>query len=377
MIKNRPGLAPDGRRKIEPSPMVRFFIRRVIYIFVAIVAATVVLYGIVAMTPAETRAQLYMPPWDSPVGTGELLQTIIKEQGLDDPFPVQYVRWASRLLQGDWGWSPIMREHVLPAMLRRTPATVELTLYSLLLFIPLGLTSGAIAGWKRRRLPDRGFQLIAFIATSIPPFVLALVLLAIFYVALPWFPPGRNGMAARSIVSSSSFRTFTGLVTIDGLLNGRFDVTLDGLRHLVLPVVTLSLSHWATLGRVTRTAMIEELSKDYVNTARGKGLSMQEAVWVHALRNAFIPGINSSAVSAASLVTGVFVVEIIFAYPGVSKVIGLAPLNNVTYAGAAVPDMAATMGFALYSILVVLPLMFLLDVLQALIDPRIREGVTE
>jgi peptide/nickel transport system permease protein len=363
--------------KIELPPFARFLIRRVVYIFVAIFGATVVLYGIIALTPAETRAQLYMPPWDSPVGTGQLLLTLVKEYGLDDPFPIQYLRWVSRLLQGDWGWSPILREHVLPSLLRRTPATIELTLYSLLLFVPLGLASGAVAGWKRKRLPDRAFQLAAFTATSIPPFVLALMLLAIFYVALPWFPPGRLSVSIGATVSSPSFKTYTRLVTIDGLLNGRFDVTLDALRHMVLPVITLSLAHWATLGRVTRAAMIEELGKDYVNTARGKGLSMREAVWMHALRNALIPGINSSAVSAASLVTGVFIVELVFAYPGVSKAIGFPTLGAVTYLAGAVPDMAATMGFALYSILIVLPLMFVLDVLQALIDPRIREGVTE
>lgn len=350
--------------------VLRFLVRRVVLMVITFVVITAVLYGVLMLAPVEARATLYLPRTDYGVSYS-MLRGIIEDHGLDDPYPVQYVRWLGKLLRGDWGWSPALRDDVLTALLRRTPVTAELTLWSVLVFIPFGILSGAMAAWRRGRAPDHGFRLLAFIGTSIPPFILGLMLLAVFYVGLRWFPIGRLTMSSELLVKSAEFRTFTGLLVLDGLLNGRPDITLDALRHLVLPVFTLSLAHWATLGRVTRAAMFEELHKDYINTARGKGLSWRQALWRHALRNAMLPALNSAALSAASLVTGVFVVEVIFALPGVS-----APLSISTrYASTLIPDITTTMGFAVYGILLVLPLMFILDVLQLLIDPRLREGV--
>ncbi len=356
-------------------PLVRFLIRRLLFMLVTLLIITAVLYGIIMLSPVEARALLYMP-LDPHAMTENAIQAVISSHGLNDPYPVQYVRWVVNLLQGDWGWSPALREDVLPALLRRTPVTVELTLYSVLVYIPLGLFSGMMAGWKRGRATDHTFRLAAFIATSIPPFILGLVLLSIFYVGLRWFPVGRLGVQQQIAVGMSSFRTYTGLMTIDGLLNNRFDISVDAVRHLVLPVFTLALAHWATLGRVTRTAIIDELDKEYVLAARGRGLSMREATWRHALRNALIPALNSSALSAASLVTGVFVVEVIFSLPGASECM-MAMRTHAFGSGNVffTLDMPAMMGFALYGVLAVLPLMLLLDLLQALVDPRIREGV--
>ena len=353
-------------------PMLKFLIRRLAAIPITLFVITAVLYGIIMLAPAETRAQLYMPRGDSHnphLRPEVLLQQIIQEKGLNDPYPVQYVRWASRLLRGDWGWSPQLRGDVLEALLVRTPATAELTLYSVLLLVPLGITSGVLAGWKQDRLADHGFRLVAFVAMSIPPFILALVLLSIFYAGLRWFPPGRISMSEGFVVADPSFKRFTGLLTVDGLLNRRPDISLNALRHLVLPAIILSLAHWATLGRVTRAAMIEELGKEYIVAARGRGLTTRRVVWLHALRNAIVPALNSIALSAASLIMGVFVVEIVFDFPGVSELI--------TWSMSYRPDAPAAMGFAVYSVLLVLPIMLALDVLQAVVDPRIREGIAE
>ena len=160
------------------------------------------------LTPAEERAKLYLPRGssNSPGRTDSvLIQRIIDQHGLNDPYPVQYVRWLARLLQGDWGWSPTLRADVLEALLVRTPSTVELTLLSILLLIP----------------------------------------------------PGRLSVSEQLLVHSEAFTAYTGLLTLDGLLNGRLDISISALRHMILPGVTLSLLHWATLGRVTRAAVIE------------------------------------------------------------------------------------------------------------------------
>ena len=349
-------------------PILKYVLRRLLVVPITFFLVTAALYGVIMLTPPETRAQLYLSGgrMDTQQALQRAIDRIIEERGLDDPYPVQYSRWVSNVLRGDWGWSPVQNDDVLRVLLRRTPATAELTLYSILLLAPLGLASGVIAGWKENRRPDHIFRSLAFVATSVPPFILGLILLTIFYAGLRWFPPGRLGLSEQALVRSSSFKTITGLLTIDGLLNGEAGVSQEALRHLVLPVVTLSLAHWATLGRVTRSAIIEELGKPYIVAARGRGLSTRRTIWFHALRNALLPALNSSALSAASLVTGVFVVEVVFAFPGVSE-----PITNSL---AHLPDTAMAMGFAVYSVMVVLPLMLILDVLQVFVDPRMREG---
>jgi len=351
-------------------PLIKFLLRRLLTIPVTLVVVTATLFGIVMLAPVETRAQLYMPTGQSnnPNRRPEvILQAIIEEHGLDDPFAVQYGRWIIRLLQGEWGWSPGLRDDVLHALLVRTPATVELTLYSILVLVPLGIISGVLAGRRQNQSFDNSFRLIAFISTSIPPFILGLVLLSIFYVGVRWFPPGRLDSAQSFIISSADFRQYTGLLTLDGLLNGQPYISMNALQHMVLPVITLSLAHWATLGRVTRAMLIEELGKEYIVAAHGRGLARRSVVWLHALRNALVPALNSTALSAASLIMGVFVVEAVFAYPGVSELI----TDSFTFT----PDVPAGLGFAIYSVLLVVPIMLVFDVLQGMVDPRIREGI--
>ncbi len=157
-------------------------------------------------------------------------------------------------------------------IVRRAPITAELTLYSILAFIPLGLLSGVIAGSRRNKAADHGFRFTAYVATSLPPFILALILMAFFYVELYWFAPGRTSSSFGSFINSDNFRQVTGLLTLDGLINGRPDITIDALRHLAMLVFTLAIVHWATLGRVTRATMIDELNQDYVIAARARGI---------------------------------------------------------------------------------------------------------
>jgi peptide/nickel transport system permease protein len=352
-------------------PLLRFLLRRLLTIPITLVVLTAALYGLLMFSPPEDRAQLYFPSRLPSHFTEEdiqrLTEAIIRQHGLDDPYPVQYLGWVSGLLRGQWGYSPVLNGDVLGMLVERLPATAELAIYTSLFFIPLGLASGVIAAWKQNRAADNGFRLLAFVGTSIPPFILGLILMAIFYVVLHWFPPQRLGVLQGSIVRSSAFHTYTGLLTIDGLLNGRPETSLDALRHLVLPVLTLSLSHWGTLGRLTRASVIQELEKPYITAARARGVAGRPVVWRHAFRNAMVPALNSTALSAASLVTGVFVVERVFGFHGVSELI--------TAAIGTTADIPLAAGFAVFSVLLVLPLMIALDIVQAIVDPRIREGM--
>lgn len=347
----------------------RFFLRRLLAIPMTLLVITAVLYGIIMLAPPEERAALYIPPHTRQNMPADLaaahLQQIINENGLDDPYLVQYIRWLSRLVRGDWGYSPIINDSVLHALLQRTPVTAELTFYSILLLLPLGLIGGTLSGWYKNGRLDHTFRLTAFIATSIPPFILGLFLLSIFYVGMRWFPPGRTSFIELSL-SSSTFRHYTGLLTIDGLLNGRSDITKDAFAHLILPVFSLSLMHWATLGRITRAIIIDEKSKEYITSARARGLSSWRVMGRHALRNVLLPSLTSTTLSIASLLTGVFVIEVIFNLKGVSELVTKGLRNT--------PDAPLAMGFAVYSVLLVMPLMLILDTVRMFIDPRIRES---
>jgi ABC-type dipeptide/oligopeptide/nickel transport system permease component len=349
--------------------MLKFLLRRLLAVPITFLVITAVLYGIIMLSPAETRAQLYFPPRTRTFMPEHIYQNtvdrIIREHHLDESYLQQYFYWLSHVVRGDWGYSPIEGTAVLDALLIRTPATAELTLYSLLLLVPLGLVSGVAAASKEESLADSVFRVVAYCATAVPPFILGLVLLSLFYVGLHWFPPGRLDVATR--FDPSTFRTYTGLLTVDGLLNSQYDVALEAARHLALPVVTLSLAHWATLGRVMRATMIEELGKVYIVAARARGLRRRAIVWRHAFLNAAPAALTSTALSAASLVTGVFVIEAVFAFPGVSKLI----VHTMSYT----PDAPMALGFAVYCVVIVLLLMFALDVLQAIINPWIREEV--
>jgi peptide/nickel transport system permease protein len=236
------------------------------------------------------------------------------------------------------------------------------------LFIPLGIVSGVLASRRHKGAFDNGFRATAFIATSIPPFILGLMMISVFYVGLHWFAPGRLSANIEVLVASPSFHSYTGLMTIDGLLNGRLDVTKDALLHLAMPVIVVAALPWATVARVTRAGMIEESGKDYAVAAQARGVPPRSIVWRHTLRNTLSPVLTASALSAATLVTGIYVVEVVFNLKGVSEIItGAAQFTAL--------DVSAALGFAVYSVLLVLVIMLILDILQAVLDPRLRERI--
>jgi len=355
-------------------PLILYLIRRIVAIPLTVLVVTAALYAITMQTPAEVRAQLYLSRTERARGNiFELSKRAAEEHGLYDPYPVQYARWLGRLVVGDWSYSPSLRSDVLPALIQRSAITAELTLYAILVFVPLGLVAGVITAGRRNQGRDFAFRMTAFVATAVPPFILGLLLLTVFYAGLRWFPPDRLSTPITIVVRSAEFNLITGLMTVDGLLNGRLDVTLDALKHLVLPVVTLAAAHWATLGRVTRLAVVDELQKDYVISAQARGLNPRRVLWRHAFRNAAVPALATSTLAMATLLTGVFIVEIVFNLHGVSEVV--TAWARDPFATQRIPDTAAVMGFAVYSVIVVQILMLALDLLQAALNPRFREGL--
>jgi dipeptide transport system permease protein len=351
-------------------PFLQFVIRRFLIIPISLVIITMVLYAGVMLTPPEARAQLYFPPNMRAMSEERLKQfteQIIKRQHLRDPYLVQYGYWAKSLVTGTWGFSPSLKMEVLPALVERTPATLELTLYSLLIFIPLGLISGVVAGWRPYGWRDTLFRTMAFIGMAIPPFVLAIIFLSVFYMGLGWFAPERIDYKSGYEITREGYNALTGFITIDALINGRPDIFVAGLRHLAMPVLILCIYNWALLGRVTRSLMMEQRNKEYIISARARGFSDNRVMWRHAFRSILAPSLTSIGLSAASILTGTFIVEIIFTMHGVSEVLASSMKGT--------PDAPAALGFAIYSVIMVLTLMFFVDVLQAIFDPRVREEV--
>lgn len=356
----------SSRLRFKLPPFVTFTIRRFLTLPVSLLIITMLLYSSVMMLTPEDRASLYFPPNIRRI-TPQIIHNYVVRYHLADPFPVQYASWVQSLFTGGWGYSPVLNGEVLPALLERTPVTAELAFYSMLVFIPLGLVSGVLAGWKQREVADNAFRFAAFVSTSLPPFIFSMILISVFYVSLRWFAPERLSDMLTYKLDSQNFHYFTGFYTLDGLLNNRLDVTFDAFRHLAMPVITLALYYWATLGRITRAVTIAEKRKEYIISARARGVRENRLIWRHTLRNVLAPSFTSLALSASSLVTGTFVVEIIFNYKGVSDLL-VKSMQGI-------PDIAPALGFSVYSTLIVLTLMFILDIIQALVDPRVRDEV--
>lgn len=339
--------------------MTAFVLRRLLLLPLVGIGVTLLIFGLLQLVSPQMRASLYVT---DPRQLRDI-DSIIRERGLDKPVHVQYVRWMGNVLRGDLGWSETAKMPVARAIATFFPATLELTIFAVIPILSLGIWLGTLSAVHRDRLLDHVSRFFSISGTSMPTFVWGLLLLMLFYGAWQLFPPGRLSLEPSLYVLSPQFRPYTRLVTVDALLNGQLWVFVDAVRHLALPVLTLSLVSCATLVRVTRSSMLETLRQDYVRTARAKGLETRIVVNKHARRNAMIPVVTLSALLFVGLLNGVAITETVFGYPG----IGLWGVN-----AALQLDIAAVAGFALFNALLLVGGNLAADVLYAWIDPRIR-----
>jgi peptide/nickel transport system permease protein len=228
---------------------------------------------------------------------------------------------------------------------------------------------GTKAAANKDRFVDHITRVGAIVGWSLPTFWLGLMLLMIFYGFFSGFlPPERLGNAMSAVVHSSSFIRYTGLNFLDGILNWRWDVTIDALRHLVLPVVTLTVVNTAFIMRLMRSSMLETLGKGYVLTARAKGLPESIVINKHARRNAMIPILTISGYLFASIVNGVVITESIFNYKGLGWWAWEAAVNI---------DIPSLLAFALFSAILFVVTNLVVDLLYVRLDPRVRLGASE
>jgi peptide/nickel transport system permease protein len=352
--------------------MLNYISRRLLILPVILVGVTMLVFVMLSMLTPYERASLYVS--DIPKRQGAI-EGIIEKYGLDDPIPVQYWYWmvgkvdedtgevTGGILRGDMGFSKVGKSSVAEVIQRRLPATAELALWAAIPLIGLAVWMGIQAAVHHNKLIDQILRVFAIIGWSLPTFVLGLILLMIFYAQLDWFPPERLSGWASQAVQGDEFTRFTQMNTLDSLLNLRFDIFLDSMRHLILPVITLSVISWAFLLRVTRSSMLDVLRQDYMTTARAKGLGERTVIRGHAVPNALIPVITVGGLTLIGLFNGVVITETVFNYPG---------LGSFMAEAATALDVVSVLGMTLFSSFILVFGNLVVDVLYGVVDPRIR-----
>lgn len=339
--------------------MTGFIVRRLLLLPFVVLGVSVLIFMLLQFLTPAMRASLYITDPKQLVALPE----IIRKYHLDQPVYVQYWDWLRQVLRGDLGWSETAREPVVDAIRGYFPATLELGLYAFAGILALGIWLGTTAAVHKDQALDHLSRFASISGHSLPTFVWALFLLMIFYGHFGWFPPGRLSLEADQFVRTPQFHAYTGLMTVDAVLNRQWWILGDAVRHLVLPVATLTYYLTAVLVRITRSSMLETLRTDYVRTARAKGLSQRVVVDKHARRNALIPVITLGSLLFVGLLSGVVITESVFNYPGIGRW-GVGASQQL--------DIPAVTGFALiFAGLLVVGNLFA-DVLYALVDPRIR-----
>lgn len=343
--------------------MLRIIVRRLIVLPLVVLGVSAVIFAMIQLLSPYQRISLFIR--DVQELKRFSTQQLIEKYQLDAPAHIQYANWMKELTSGNMGWSEVAKQPLLDVLRSRFPATLELTIWSIVPLALGGIWLGTLAAVHHNKLLDHASRVFAIVGWSLPAFVFGLLFLMFFYGYLGWFPPGRLSVWATNAVYSSGFRTVTGMITFDALLNGRFDVFLDALRHLVGPVVTLSYLYWAQLQRITRSSMLETLRQDYVRTARAKGLEERVVINKHARRNALIPVVTIVGLTVLALLGGVVITETIFAYPGIGSLLALAALQI---------DYTTVVGISMMIAALTVVIILLVDLAYALVDPRVRVG---
>jgi peptide/nickel transport system permease protein len=352
--------------------MTTYIIRRLLLVPILLFGVTVLIFGMLQFLSPVERTALYVRDFPK---NDKAIEGLIKRYGFDQPVYVQYWNWLvgkvdkttgereGGILYGNFGYSRSASQPVVELIQRRFPNTLDLTIWTIAPMILIGIWMGVQAAVHHNGFIDQAARVFSIIGTSFPSFVFGLLMLLIFYANLHWFSPGRLSDAYNQVVESSSFVHYTSLLTFDALLNGRFDVFLDALRHMFLPILTLSYISWATFLRVTRGSMLETLRMEYVTTARAMGLPERDVIFKHAQPNAMLPVLTMAGFSIVGLLGGVLITETVFNYPGIGSAAARAATSL---------DVVAMLGFALFNGLILIVANLVVDVMYAFVDPRVR-----
>lgn len=318
--------------------MGQYILKRVIQAIPLLVLISIAMFLLIHALPGGPEAVLFNPRL-SAVGRAALRARF----GLDDPLPVQYLKWISRALVGDFGFSFATNEPVSAVLARRFPATLELFVWALLLALVVSIAIGVVSALRQYTVTDYTLTILAYFGVSIPIFIFGLFAQDIFGIWLHWLPT-------------------SGTVTL-GVTFDAFDAAWDHLNHLILPMSVLAITFVAAWSRYMRASMIEVKKQDYIRTARAKGVSPGVLIFRHALRNAVIPLITVVAIDFGAVAGGAAITEGVFAWPGMGQLF-LQSLDSRDY-----PVLLAML---LISAIFVVVFNLIADVLYGVMDPRIR-----
>jgi len=332
--------------------MRRYILRRVVELLIVLFIVSIIAFLLIRLAPGDP-AQVIAGEH----ATQKVLEEIRERYGLNKPLVTQYFIWIGNVLRGDLGRSIRTNEKVLTELLYRFPNTFELSLFAIIIASFVGIFAGIISSVKRGSFVDYLTMTIALFGVSMPVFWLGIMLMLIFGIWLNILP-----ISGRLDVSINLTR-ITNFVLLDSLLTLNFRAFIDAIKHLILPSIALSTIPMAFIARITRSSMLDVLNKDYIRTARAKGLKENIVVYRHALKNAFIPIITSVGTEFALLLGGAILTESVFAWPGIGRYIVGAVSSR---------DYPVVQGSILFIAFIVCVINLLVDIIYVFIDPRIR-----
>jgi len=336
-----------------------YIIRRLLLLIPVLIGVTIFVFALTRVTGDPIGA--YITPHMTPQDREILRHTL----GFDQPVFIQYFAWLKELLlNGNLGYSKVAELPVNEAIMKFFPATIELTLWSMIFSIIFGISLGTVSAIKKDTMIDHVTRITSLAAVSIPVFWLGLLLLFVFYYQLRWAPVP-SGRLDENLYPISEIHLYTRIYLVDMLLNARLDYFWDALKHIILPSITLAFATVALIVRMMRASMLEVLGSEYVRTARMKGASEKTVIRKHARRNALIPTTTVIGLSFGGLLTGAVLTESIFSWPGLGRWAASALLAN---------DQAAIVGFTLFTALIYVLANLIVDILYSYLDPRVRLG---
>jgi peptide/nickel transport system permease protein len=321
--------------------MGRYLAVRLLQTIPLLIGISLLSFLIIKATPGD-QTVIYIDP-NRPPPSAEDLARLRAQLGLDQPLPVQYVRWLGAALQGDFGFSLTGRRPVMEEIGARLPATILLGVSSLIFALVLAIPVGILSAVRRYTPLDYSITFLSFVGISMPGFFIALLLMQILAVQLRWLPT----TGIRDVRES-----YDGLAAV-------FDVA----RHLVMPTIALGTASLARWVRYQRSSTLDVLAQDYIRTARAKGIRERRVMRVHTLRNALLPMVTLIGLSIPQIVSGSFIIEFVFGLPG----LGLLAVNS-----ALKRDFPVIMGVTMLSALFIVIGNFLADLAYRWVDPRIR-----
>jgi peptide/nickel transport system permease protein len=332
--------------------MLRYVARRAIGTVPVLVLVTFLVFSLIHLAPGDPVSILL-----SEDATPADIERVREKWGLNDPMPVQYVRFLGNALTGDLGRSFRFQEPVARLIMERLPATLELAVAALIVAVVIAIPIGVVAGWRPNSWYDNFGTVFGLFGVSMPNFWFGIMLILLFAGVFHLLPSaGRSefGVAGERI---------TGFYTFDSLITGNWPAVVDSLKFMVLPAITLGTGLAGILMRITRSSVLEVSREDYVTTARAKGNPEHRVLWLHTLRNAMIPIVTVVGLELGGLLNGSIIAETVFAWPGIGSLL-IQGVTSRDYPLVTGIVLMYTVGFMAINLAV--------DVLYGVFDPRIR-----